>query len=69
MNDIFTNLLAFDCFCMDIAEEWIHYRKSKNLAVTSDDFMEWVDELTLGLELNFDDVYEEEFGHIEDEQE
>ena len=54
---------------MDIAEKWIHYRKSKNRDVTSNDFMEWVDELTCGLEFNFDDVYEEEFGHREDEQE
>lgn len=68
MNDIFTNSLAFDVFCMDIAEAWIKYRKSKNRPVTSDDFMEWVDVLVSNLEWNFDDVYEEEFGHREDEE-
>ena len=30
--------------------------------------MEWVDELVCSLEYNFDDVYEEEFGHREDEE-
>lgn len=53
---------------MDIAEAWIKHRKSKNHSVTSEDFMEWVDELVCSLEYNFDDVYEEEFGHREDEE-
>ena len=65
---IFTNYIAMDCFCMDIAEAWIKHRKSKNHSVTSEDFMEWVDELVCSLEYNFDDVYEEEFGHREDEE-
>ena len=70
MNDIFINSIAMDCFCMDIAEEWIKYRKSKGKPITSEDFMEWVvDEFTCALEFNFDDVYEEEFGHREDEEE
>ena len=62
MYDIFDNYLAMDCFCMDIAEAWIKYNKSKNRPVTQEDFMEWVDnELYCALEYNFQDVYEEEF--------
>ena len=68
MDDIFTNYIAMDCFCMDIAEAWIKYRKNENSPVTSEEFMEWVDELVCSLEYNFDDVYEEEFGHREDEE-
>ena len=66
-RNIFNNWLELDCFCMDIAEAWIKYRKGKNKEVSSDEFMEWVmNELCIALESNFDDVYEEEF---EDEEE
>ena len=69
MNDIFTNYLAMDCFCMDIAEAWIRFQKNRGRPVTSEDFMNWVDEFQCALVYNFDDVYEEEFGHREDENE
>jgi hypothetical protein len=53
---------------MDIAEWWIKYRKSKNKEVSLDEFMEWVmNDFCIALESNFDDVYEEEFGHREGE--
>ena len=53
---------------MDIAEAWIKYRKSKNKEVSLDEFMEWVmNDFSIALESNFDDVYEEEFGHREGE--
>jgi hypothetical protein len=65
---IFNNWLELDCFCMDIAEAWIKYRKSKNQEVSLDEFVDWVmNDLYPALECNFDDVYEEEFGYREDE--
>lgn len=68
-KNIFNHALSLDVFCMDIIEGWIKYQKAQNQPVTSYDFMEWVDELVNALESNFDDVYEEEFGHREDEEE
>ena len=68
MDNIFTSQIAFDIFCMDIAEAWMKFQQSKNRPVTSEDFMDWVDEFHCALELNFGDVYEEEFGHREDEE-
>lgn len=66
-TNIFNNWLELDCFCMDIAEAWIKYRQSKNQEVSSDEFMEWVmNDLSIALENNFDDVYEEEFENEED---
>ena len=54
---------------MDIAEAWIKYRQSKNKEVSSEEFMEWVmNDLYPALECNFDDVYEEEFGLAEGEE-
>ena len=69
MNNIFKNNLALDCFCMDIAEDWIRYRQEVNKPVSSDDFMEWVEEFERSLEFNFNDVYESEFGYREEEVE
>lgn len=67
-TNIFNNWLELDCFCMDIAETWIKYRKSKNKEVSLDEFMEWVmNDFCIALENNFDDVYEEEFNHREGE--
>ena len=67
-TNIFNNYVVMDCFCMDIAEAWIKYRQSKNKEVSSEEFMEWVmNDLYPALECNFDDVYEEEFGHAEKE--
>lgn len=69
-TNIFDSCIEMDCFCMDIAEAWIKYRKSKNKEVSLDEFMEWVwDDFCVALENNFDDVYEEEFGHREGEDE
>lgn len=70
MDNIFTNSIALDVFCMDIAEAWIKFQQSRNRPVTSEDFMDWVlDEFQCALEFNFEDVYEEEFGYREDEDE
>ena len=69
MDDIFTNPLAMDCFCMDIIEAWIKFRQSKGYSVTFEDFMGWLDEFACTFEFNFDDVYEEVFGYREDEEE
>ena len=69
MDDIFINSIALDVFCMDIAEAWIKFQQSRNHPVTSENFMDWVvDEFQCALEFNFEDVYEEEFGHREDEE-
>lgn len=69
MDDIFINSIALDVFCMDIAEAWIKFQQSRNHPVTLEDFMDWVvDEFQCALEFNFEDVYEEEFGHREDEE-
>jgi hypothetical protein len=53
---------------MDIAEAWIKYRRANELTVTYDEFIDWVTEqLTPAFECNFADVYEDEFGHKENE--
>ena len=68
-KNIFNSWLELDCFCMNIAEGWINYHKNKNKEVSLDEFMEWVmNDFCIALESNFDDVYEEEFGHREDEE-
>ena len=70
MNDknIFNNWLEMDCFCMDIAEGWIKHRKSKNKEVSLDEFVMWImNDFYPALESNFDDIYEEEFGYKEGE--
>lgn len=65
-RNIFNNWIELDCFCMDIIEGWIKYRRSKNKEVSLDEFMEWVmNDLSIALESNFDDVYEEEFENEE----
>ena len=69
-TSIFNGWLELDCFCLDIAEGWIKYRQSKDKEVSLDAFMEWVmNDLYPSLECSFDDVYEEEFGHREYEDE
>ena len=68
-NNIFNSYLERDIFCMDIAEAWIKYRQSKNQEVSLDEFVDWVmNDLYPALECNFEDVYEEEFGHREGEE-
>ena len=67
-TNIFNSSINLDCFCADIAEAWIKYQCSKNWEVSSEEFMDWVvNELEASLEYNFDTVYEEEFGHREEE--
>lgn len=67
-RNIFNNWLELDCFCINIAEDWIKYRQSKNKEVSLDRFIEWVmNDFIIALESNFDDVYEEEFEHREGE--
>ena len=60
MNDIFTNWVAMDCFCYDIIEAWIAYRKSKGLSCSKDDYLDWLEEFMQGMEVNFADCVEEE---------
>lgn len=62
MNDtnIFNSSIELDCFCMDIAEAWIKYRKRENKKVSLDNFLDWAGDFMHCLELNFEDVYEEE---------
>lgn len=67
-RNIFNNWIELDCFCMDIAEGWIKYQQSRNKEVSLDEFVEWImNNLYPALEVSFDDVYEEEFGHREGE--
>lgn len=69
-SNIFNSWLELDCFCYDIVEGWIRYRKSKDKEVSLDAFVEWVmDELYPSLECGFNDVYEEEFESEEDDDE
>ena len=59
MNDIFTNYIAMDCFCYDIIEAWIEYRKSKGLLYDEDSYFEWLEEFMQAMELAFKDCVEE----------
>ena len=43
MNNIFTNSLAMDCFCYDIIEAWIEFRKSRNMPYDEESYIEWLD--------------------------
>lgn len=65
-RNIFNNSLEMDCFCLDIAEAWVKYRKDNDLNISYYEFEDWiVNELNPALAYNFDDVYEAEFGHSE----
>lgn len=68
-RNIYNHPLALDVFCMDIIEGWMNWQKAIGRPITRDDFIYWVDEFACALEYNFDDVYEVEFGHREDEEE
>ena len=59
MNDIFTNYIVMDCFCYDIIEAWIEYRKSKDLPYDEDNYFEWLEEFMQAMELAFKDCAEE----------
>ena len=59
MNDIFTNYVAMDCFCYDIIEAWIEYRKSKGLPHDESSYMTWLEEFMQAMEYAFEDCLEE----------
>ena len=68
-KNIFNSCLELDCFCLDVAEAWVKYRKDNDLRVSCDEFEEWVtSELNPALTYNFEDVYEAEFGYREDNE-
>ena len=62
MNDIFTNYLAMDCFCYDIIEAWIKYRKSKNMPYDEDNYLDWLDEFSGTMERAYEEFMEDEDG-------
>lgn len=62
MNDIFTNYLAMDCFCYDIIEAWIKYRKSKNMPYDEDSYVDWLDDFMRSMEMAYEDCVEDEEG-------
>lgn len=62
MNDIFTNYLAMDCFCYDIIEAWIKYRKSKNMPYDEDSYVDWLDDFMRSMEMAYEEFIEDEDG-------
>lgn len=62
MNDIFTNYLAMDCFCYDIIEAWIEYRKSKNMPYDEDSYVDWLDDFMRSMEMAYEEFVEDEDG-------
>lgn len=68
-RNIYNHALSLDVFCFDIIEGWMNWQKAIGRPIASYEFAEWVDEFTHALEYNFGDVYEEKFGHREDEDE
>ncbi len=69
-RNIFNSSLEMDCFCLDIAEAWIKYRKNSNQKVSRFEFEDWIiNELNPALDYNFGDVFEAEFGYRDDEYE
>lgn len=60
-SNIFNSWLELDCFCYDIIEAWIKYRKSKNKTYTEDDWTDWVqDELEPAMYSAYKDCVEDE---------
>jgi hypothetical protein len=53
---------------MDIAEAWVNHRKKNNLEISLDRFMEWMENLNYYLESGFEQVYEDEFGSDEEDE-
>lgn len=62
MNDIFTNYIAMDCFCYDIIEAWIKFRKSKNMPYNEDNYLDWLDEFSGAMERAYEELMEDEDG-------
>ena len=61
MNNIFTNHIAMDCFCYDIIEAWIEFRKSKNMPHDEDSYLDWLEnEFMRAMEFAFQDCSEDE---------
>ena len=60
MNDIFTSYIAMDCFCYDIIEGWIRYRKRDGLPYDEDSYMQWLDEFMNAMAFNYSDCVEDE---------
>lgn len=62
MNDIiFTNSIAMDCFCYDIIEAWIKYRKSKNMSYDEESYAEWLEnDFMRSMEFAYEDCVEDE---------
>ena len=61
MNNIFTNYIAMDCFCYDIVDGWIEFRKSKNMPYDEDSYLDWLqDEFMCAMECAFQDYLEDE---------
>lgn len=44
MNDIFTSWIAMDCFCYDIIETWISYRKKNGKPYDEESYLEWLED-------------------------
>lgn len=61
MNIIFTNSLAIDCFCYDIIEAWIEFRKSRNMPYDEESYIEWLDnDFMHSMEMAYEDFIEED---------
>ena len=60
MNNIFTNYIAMDCFCYDIVEGWIEFRKSNNKPYDEDSYSDWLEEFTCAMENAYQDCVEDE---------
>lgn len=61
MHNIFTNHIAMDCFCYDIIEAWIEFRKSRNMPYDEDSYLDWLEnEFMRAMEFAFQDCLEDE---------
>ncbi|MGN5457059.1 MAG: hypothetical protein ACI4XN_13770 [Candidatus Kurthia intestinigallinarum] len=60
-SNIFNSWVEMDCFCYDIVEAWIEYRKSKSMTCTEEDWFDWFHEyLAPALEWAYQDCVENE---------
>lgn len=61
MNNIFTNSIAMDCFCYDIIEAWINFRKSRNMPYDEESYQEWLEnDFMRSMEFAYKDCVEDE---------
>jgi hypothetical protein len=50
-----------DCFCYDIIEAWIEFRKSRNMPYDEDSYLDWLEnEFMRAMEYAFQDCLEDE---------